>query len=109
MYDLKVKSFPGPRMITLQNEKPMQQETQTARQREQASLMFTSHWGDKQTAPCEMTSTFMEGPILKPVLASVFLFFGGKNMTFGYCFSPCGAGLANGWNDLEIELAIRSF
>jgi hypothetical protein len=46
--------------------------------------MFTSHWGDKQTAPCEMTSTFMEGPILKPVLASAFLFFWGKNMTFGY-------------------------
>jgi hypothetical protein len=48
-------------MIALQNEKPMQQETQTARQREQASLMFTSHWGHKQTGPCEMTSSFMEG------------------------------------------------
>jgi hypothetical protein len=79
MYDLNVKSFPGPRMIALQNEKPMQQETQTARQREQASLMFTSHWGHKQTAPCEMTSSFMEGSILKPVVGQrIIIFWGGK-------------------------------
>jgi hypothetical protein len=56
-----------------------------------------------------MTSTFMGGPILKSVLASVFLFFWRKNMTFGSCFSPCGAGLANGWNDQEIQVAIRFF
>ncbi len=38
-----------------------------------------------------------------------FFFFFGKNMTFGYWFSPCGARLVTGWNKLEIQLAIRFF
>jgi hypothetical protein len=74
----------------------MQQETQTSRKRKQSSLMFTNHQGDKQIAPCEMVSSFMEGSILKPMLVSVLLCFWGKNMTFGYCFRPCGAGLMVG-------------
>lgn len=32
---------------------------------------------------------------------SVFFFFKFKNMTFGYCFSPCGIKLATSWNGFE--------
>lgn len=75
-------------MIALQNEKPMQQETQTARQREQASLMFTSHLGHKQTTPCEMTSSFMEGSILKPVVGQRIIFFLGEKYDIWLLFQP---------------------
>jgi hypothetical protein len=36
-----------------------------------------------------------------PSVGFFFFFFFGKNMTFGYYFSPNGAKLATGWNGFE--------
>ncbi len=33
----------------------------------------------------------------------VFVLFW-KNMTFGYCFNPCGVRLIFDWNELELNL-----
>lgn len=35
------------------------------------------------------------------VIQPVFFFFFPKNMTFGYCFSPCGIKLATSWNGFK--------